>query len=427
MTQPTEQPQPLFYGWWVAGASFTILLVTVGIGLYGPPVFLVPLQEHFGWSRAAIAGGSAVAGLTAGLVAPLVGILIDRYGSRRVMVVGALVMGSAFCLLSAVQSLWQLYALNVIAAVGISCVAWIPNQTLISNWFTRKRGLAMGITNSGIGFGGLAMPILAGFLIGDFGWRVAFMVLGSVVLVVVVTVTVLVVRSKPEDMGLLPDGEPMAPEPPGGAPSEGIEEGSAVAGLTLQQAFRTGAFWMLSLTHVLWTFGSMSAIGHFPAFLRDLGFDDKRAAAYLGFAIGFSVAGRLSLGPLADRVAKRRLMSLALLVHALAMLCLFPVDSPTSLLGFVILFGMGLGGAAVLVPLLIGEFFGLRTFGGILGVVTISATLGAAVGPVVTGRIFDVTGSYHQAFILHIISFTAAAVVIYFIRRPKAINLLSSR
>jgi MFS family permease len=129
MTQPTEQPQPLFYGWWVAGASFTILLVTVGIGLYGPPVFLVPLQEHFGWSRAAIAGGSAVAGLTAGLVAPLVGILIDRYGSRRVMVVGALVMGSAFCLLSAVQSLWQLYALNVIAAVGISCVAWIPNQT----------------------------------------------------------------------------------------------------------------------------------------------------------------------------------------------------------------------------------------------------------------------------------------------------------
>jgi MFS family permease len=423
MTRSTE---PLFYGWWIAGASFTILLITVGTGLYGPPVFLVPLQEQFGWSRAAIAGGSAIAGLTAGAVSPLVGIMIDQYGSRRVMAFGAVVMGSAFCLLGAVQALWQLYALNVIAAVGISCVAWMPNQALISNWFTRNRGMAMGLTNSGIGFGGLAMPILAGFLIEDLGWRAAFAVLGSLVLVIVALVVIVIVRSKPEDMGLLPDGDPAAPDPDDGPAVPEIPGAGEAAGLTLQQAVRTGAFWTLSISHILWTFGSMSIIGHLPAFLRDQGFADRRAAAYLGFSIGFSVAGRVSFGPLADRLAKRRLMSLGLLAHALAVLCLFPIDSPTSLSAFVVLFGMGLGGCAVLVPLLVGELFGLESFGKILGVVTIFVTLGAAAGPVLTGRIFDVTGSYSSAFILHIISFTAAAVVIYFLRRPKTFDPLSS-
>ena len=416
MARPTGE---LYYGWWIVAASFSILLITVGAGLYGPPVFLVPLQDHFGWSRAGVAGGSAVGALTAGAVAPLVGVWIDRYGSRKVMTIGALVMGSAFCLLSAIQSLWQLYALNVIAAIGISCVAWIPNQTLISNWFHQKRGLAMGITLGGIGFGGLAMPPLAGFLIAEFGWRVAFGVLGSLVLMIVVTVTLAVVRSRPEDMGLLPDGEPVDSEGPPGAPIHGAPEDAEAAGLSLPESLRTGAFWILCLTHVLWTFGSMSLIAHLPAFLTDQGFESQRAAGYLALAIGLSVVGRLSFGVLADRFTKKWIMSGALVLQVLAALCLFRVHGFGALPGFVALFGIGLGGGAVLVPLLIGECFGLRAFGKVLGVVTISATLGAATGPVLTGRIFDVMGSYELAFILHIVSFTAGAVAICFLRRPR--------
>lgn len=415
MQAPTRE---VFYGWWIVGASFSILLVSVGIGLYGPPVFLVPLQEHFGWSRAAIAGGSAVGALTAGAAAPLVGVWVDRYGSRRVVTSGALVMGSAFCLLSALRSLWQLYALNVVAAMGISCAAWIPNQTLISNWFDRKRGQAMGITLAGIGFGGLVMPPLAGFLIEEFGWRVAFGVLGSLVLLIVVSVALAIVRSRPEDMGLLPDGAPPGPAVQPEAGSHGIGEDANVAGLSLQEAFRSPAFWILSLGQVLWTFGSMSIIGHLPAFLSDQGFGGQRAALWLALTIGFSVVGRLSFGVLADRFSKRRIMSCALVLHALAVLCLLRVHWPGAVPGFVLLFGMGLGGGAVLVPLLVAECFGLRAFGKVLGVVMISATLGAATGPVVTGRIFDVTGSYGLAFILHIASFTVAAVAIYFLRRP---------
>jgi len=417
MAQPGRE---LYYGWWIVGASFSILLITVGVGLYAPPVFLVPLQDHFGWSRDAIAGGSAVGALTVGIVAPLVGVGIDRYGSRKVMSAGALVMGSGFCLLGAIQSLWQLYALNVFAAIGIACVAWIPNQTLISNWFDRMRGKAMGITLAGIGVGGFTMPPLAGFLIAEFGWRVAFGVLGSLVLLIVVTVTLAVVRTRPEDMGLLPDGEPVVSEDQPGDPIHGTGEGPGAAGLSLSESLRTGAFWVLSLGHVLWTFGSMSIIGHLPAFLTDQGFESQRAAGTLALAIGMSVLGRLSFGFLADRFTKRRIMCGALLLHALAVLCLLRVHWLGALPGFVVLFGVGLGGSAVLIPLLIGECFGLRAFGKVLGVVTISATLGAATGPVLTGRIFDVTGSYELAFMLHILSFTAAAVAIYFLPRPRS-------
>jgi len=417
MTQPTRR---LFYGWWIVGASFLVLLVTVGIGLYAPPVFLVPLQHHFGWSRAAIAGGSALGALKAGIIGPLVGGWIDRYGSRKVMTFGALLMASGFGLMSMLRALWQLYALNLIGAIGIACVAWIPTQTLISNWFTRKRGMAMGVTLAGIGFGGLTIPPLTGFLIAEFGWRVAFAVLGSLILVIVVGVTLAVVRSQPADLGLLPDGEAPSPEERRGDPIDGSGEVAEVPGLSLSEAVKTGAFWLLSMGHILWTFGSMSLVGHLPAFLTDQGFAQKVAVGFPAFAIGISVAGRLSFGVLADRFTKRGIMSLAMVLQVLAVFCLFRVDSFGALPVFAIFFGMGLGGGAVLIPLLIGECFGLRAFGKVLGLVMISATLGAASGPVLTGRIFDVTGSYTLAFVLDIVAFTMAAVVFYCVRRPGA-------
>jgi MFS family permease len=410
------QIRGIFYGWWIVAASFLTLLITVGIGLYAPPVFLVPLQDHFGWSRAAITGGVGVGALTALMISPFVGALIDRFGARKVMTAGALVMGGAFGGMGLLQSLWQLYALNVIAAAGISCVAWIPNQTLISNWFDRKRGLAMGITLAGIGFGGFTMASLAGILLVQIGWRLAFASLGALVLLLVVTVVLVVVRSRPADLGLLPDGDPVGPR---GRPLEESGAAPAVAGLELAESVRTSALWLLSLVHFLWTFGSMSIIGHLAAFLSDQGFETRIAAGSLGVAILISVLGRVSFGLLSDRYSKKSIMSAALLLNALAVACLFSQNSLAALAAFLLLFGLGLGGGAVLVPLLVGELFGLRAFGKILGLAMISSALGAATGPVVTGRIFDLTGGYDPAFILHILSFCAAAAAITFLRRPR--------
>jgi MFS family permease len=408
----------VFYGWWIVGASFVALLVTVGVGLYAPPVFLVPLQDQFGWSRAAIAGGSAMSAVMVGIISPLAGVWIDRYGSRKVMTAGALVMAAAFALLGLVTSLWQLYALNLTAALGMACVAWIPNQTLISNWFNRKRGLAMGIAVAGIGFGGLAMAPLAGLLIDRFGWRLAFAGLASLIFFIVIPATLALIRSRPADLGLLPDGDlPLSRS--AGSTINGEGQAQAVPGLTLSDSVRSSAFWVLSLSQCLWIFGSMSVIGHLVAYLRDVGFESGVAASSLGIALGISVVGRLLFGYFADRFTKKSIMVVPLLLHGASVLCLLGIQSPGALPAFVTLFGLGLGGGAVLIPLLVGECFGLLSFGKILGMVMISATLGAAVGPVLTGWIYDVTGAYQFAFLLHIAAFATAAVVISLLRRPQ--------
>jgi MFS family permease len=411
----TRRLRPAFYGWWIVAGSFVILFITVGIGLYAPPVFLVPLQEHFGWSRAAIASGSAVAAVVSGMVSPLVGAWIDKYGSRKVMTFGALLMGSAFLLLSVMGALWELYALNALAAVGITCCAWIPTQTLISNWFNKKRGLAMGVTLTGIGFGGLVMAPLAGLLIAWLGWRLAFAALGATILIVVATVVLAIVRSRPAEIGLLPDGEAAA--------SAGLTGTSAGAELTsgieLGQAVRTGAFWTLASVHFLWTFASLSILGHLVAHLRDVGFASAAAAAALGLTVGASVAGRVVIGYFADSASKRDIMTAALAFSALSTVLLLSVQSGGALPLFVVTYGFALGGIAVLFPLLVGECFGLFAFGKILGLVMIAATLGAAAGPVLTGRVYDVTGSYRLAFMLHVAVFLAAAGAIQFLPRPR--------
>ena len=410
---------PIFYGWWITAASGLTLLITVGVGLYTPPVFLIPLQDHFGWSRAAIAAGTSIGALTTGIVSPLVGFWVDRYGSRRVIALGALLMGCGFALFAGMRSLWQLYAINMAAAVGIACAAWIPNQTLISNWFLRRRGLAMGMALSGIGFGGLAMAYLAGLMIDRFDWRSAYVGLASLILVIVVPLALAAVRNRPEDLGLRPDGDPSVLGSDDSTRIAAHAVGSAASGLELAESVRTSAFWVLSLCNFLWVFASLSIVAHLVAFLRDQAFEPRWAAGVLALTIGTSVGGRLIFGLLADRFAKPRVMSLALILLALGTLFLFRIQSVAALPGFVITFGLAFGGCAVLIPLLVGECFGLRAFGKVLGLGMISATLGAAIGPVLTGRIYDVTGSYGLAFVLHVAALVIASVGMYFLRAPR--------
>jgi len=406
----------IFYGWWIVVASGLIQLISVGIGVYTPPVFLVPLQEHFGWSRAAIAASTSIAALTVGVASPLVGIGIDRFGPRRVMTLGALLMGAGSLLFALMGSLWQLYAISVVGGLGVACAAWIPNQTLISNWFIRKRGLAMGISLAGIGIGGLLMAPLAYLLIDRFGWRLAYVGLACITLAGVITVVQIAVRTRPADLGLLPDGDDSGPDDD--EISLGGAEAGESAGLDLRGSLRTSVFWLLSLVNLLMIFASFSVIAHFVALLRDAGFESQTAAASLGVLIGVSVGGRLLFGFAADRFSKAHVMSFALALLALGTLFLFRIQAPGALPIFLMTFGPAFGGASVLLPLLVGELFGLRALGKVLGLVMISATLGAAVGPILTGHIFDVSGSYRTAFMLHVAAFVTAAVLVRFLRRP---------
>jgi len=412
-----------FYGWNIVAASFAILFIAVGAGLYAPPVFLVPLQHQFGWDRAQIAGANAAAALITAISSPLAGLWIARYGARRVMASGGALMAAAFGLLASTQALWQLYMFNVLAGIGLTCVAWVPTQTLISNWFHHKRGLAMGIALTGIGFGGMAMAPLVAMLIDGFGWRVGFGVLSLIIGLVVVTVVLLVVRDRPSDLGLLPDGDSADSSTNDQSRTDSFLSVepllAAPANFELSDALRTRAFWLLSICQMMWVFANLSIIAHLVAFLSDAGLSSAAAATTLGVMVGVSVGGRVLFGHLADRVPKRHVLSTALILHAIATLALLTGVSTGTVALFVLAFGLGVGGGAVVMPLLVGECFGLEAFSKILGVVMISAALGAATGPVFAGRIFDVTGSYSIAFRVDVAVFVAAALLIQFLRRPQ--------
>ena len=420
MTAEAPSQRESFYGWRITAASFAILFVSVGTVLYAPPVFLVPLQEHFGWSRAQISAGGALGAMVGGGLAPLIGVWIDRYGARILMTVGGVMLAAGFALLSLITSLWHLYAINLMVAIGISCVAWLPNQTLISNWFERKRGLAMGISLAGIGFGGMVIAPLAAVLISQAGWRLAYLCMASLVLLVIVPLVLGVVRSRPSDLGLLPDGEPVDPPSSDTVKRHTPHDQTQLPGLDPREAFRTSAFWILCSSNFVSVFAGSSIIQHVPASLTDQGFDQTTAGGLLGLAIGVSVVGRLGAGLLADRFPKRIVMVLAMLLNALAVLCLFGVGSVGALPAFVVCFGVALGAGAVLAPLLVGEYFGLRAFGKILGLTMIPATIGVAIGPVLTGWIFDVTGSYDLAFAMHLAGFLIGAILLLALRPPRS-------
>jgi MFS family permease len=408
----------LFYGWWIVAGSFLMMLVTVGVGIYAPPVFLVPLQEQFGWSRAAIAAGSSLASLVSGVLSPLVGSWVDRYGPRKLIVIGATLMGLTFALFGLMQSLWHLYAISLVVPIGVSCAAWIPNQTLISSWFNRKSGLAMGIALAGIGFGGLAMAPLGALLIERLGWRLAYVGLSSLVLLLVLPTALAVVRNRPADLGMLPDGDAVDPRGAGAKTSDEAAEGRRT-GLELSEALRSRAFWVLSLFNFLRVFGVTAVIGHLAAFLSDSGFERQTAAGALGLLVGVSVFGRLGFGFLADRFPRKWIACLGVTVQGSVSLLLLSVTSFGALPAFLILFGLAQGGGAVLLPLLVGHSFGLRAFGKILGVIMIATTLGGAVGPVLTGWIFDTTGSYDLAFQLLVAAFLTAALAIQLLPPPR--------
>jgi MFS family permease len=297
-----------FYGWRIVAAAFVILFVSVGIALYTPPVFLPALEREFGWSRAAISAAISIGALVGALLSPLVGRWIDRWGARRVMSIGGLLMASGFLLLSRMDSLWQMYAFNLMTAMGVTSVAWIPNQTLISNWFERKRGLAMGITLAGIGFGGLLMAPLTSTLISALGWRFAYAGLSALILFVVVTLSLTVVRSEPAELGLLPDGDlPAPPDAEDGSAQLEAGQSAAVgfqASLGLGEAVRTSSFWIIALSYFLVAFGQLSIVFHLVAFLGDAGFDDSVGAWSLGLAIGASVGGARIRSHLRNRTGR---------------------------------------------------------------------------------------------------------------------------
>ena len=411
----------IFYGWWIVLGCFLILVVSVGAGLYSLPIFLVPLQEQFGWTRTSISIGAAIASIAIGLMAPWVGVIISRFGMRPTMFVGTLIMVLGFIGYASITSLWHFWVASAIVAIGLSMVAFVPVQTLISLWFSRRRGLAMGLTLAGVGFGGLILVPITGLVIADQGWRTAYVTLAGVVLVPVLFVLLFILRDSPSIMGLQPDGDLAS----NNLEENGRSDPSVLAGLEFAEALHTRAFWVLITTVFFASFTSFGMVQHLAALLTDAGYTPAVAANTLGTAIGLSVIGRVLGGTMSDRFGAQWVY--AFLVGSItvsAIVLLWP-DQEFALIAFSVCFGLGLGGINVLLPLLVGMCFGLKDFSKTVGVVILAATVGSSTGPLFVGMLYDMNGNYNLALVALIALGMMGIITATFIRRPRPFEMVT--
>jgi sugar phosphate permease len=387
----------------VAITSFVALFSIVGLALYGLPFYYDFMVREFGWSRTQVTSGNALSKL---LVGPLFGFMagwvVDRFGPRRLMMSGIVMAGVALIGLAHMTSLWMFYAFYLLNALGYVCGGPLPNQVLLSRWFDKARGKAMGFAYLGIGIGGYLVLFLSPRLVNAFGWRGALQVLGILIILLALPLAYFV-RDEPDSGGATPGaGSPKAVVPMGGI-------------------FRNPAFYLLAL-------GSMCSIGavggtnqHLKLFLSlDLQFSQTSAASIASTVLACSIAGRLLMGWLADRIPRKHVMILIYTLIAGSIPLLFFADTPAALYAFAVIFGIGLGGEYMIIPLMAAELFGVRVLGRLMGVILTADGVAEATFPMLVGYLRDTTGSYRTGFVVLIALALAGTLAIAFLPRRGA-------
>ncbi|HEY51289.1 MAG TPA: MFS transporter [Dehalococcoidia bacterium] len=387
----------IFYGWWIVGASFLTSLYVGGAVFYGFTAFFEPIQNEMGWSYTQISLGASLRGLELGLLSPLVGILVDRWGPRRLIFSGVLITIVGLLFLGSARSLLMFYGAFALIAIGVSACTVIVLLTTIANWFQRKMGLAIGIAICGYGFSGLMVPAIVR-LIAFYDWRTAVNILALGMLILILPLSLLF-RHRPEQYGYLTDGRKQSEV---AYPSqEGLQQTVEVE-MKVKQALKSGVFWRLALSRWYHMIATAAIITHVMPYLSTSGISRSLASLVATAVPLMSVFGRLGFGWLGDRSNKRLVATASFVMIGSGVLC-FAYTSAASiwlLFPFIILMGIGYGSSNALLPSLGREHFGRTKFGSIYGVIEGIGTVGNMMGPVIAGWAYDNWGSYQKIWLL---------------------------
>lgn len=422
-TEPAGAERPrLFQGWVVVGAAFAVLFVAYGLQ-FSFGVFVKAIHDDVGWTRTQLSVPYALYVFLYSALSGGTGVITDRRGPRIAIAGGGVMLALGYVLFGIAQQLWQIYLVfGVIAACGMSA-AWVPCNATVVRWFTRRRGLAVGIASTGGSVGNLVVPPLAATLIEWLGWRQTLVVLGLAAGASLVLLSGLMVRD-PERVGLRPDGDP-PPDPtalPGAVTfpdSATVTVVPAAPAYTVAEARRTGPFWALFGIFALNWLVVFVPFVHGASFVEDLGASTVRAATVIS-AIGFGgVIGRLSAGVASDRFGRRATLAFMLACQVLAFLGFAAAQSVGVLYPVAALFGRSYGGATTLFPAIVGDLFGRTSAGSIVGTIFATAGSMAAIGPFVAGAMYDATGSYRTAFVLSACCNAAALALVRTLRTPR--------
>ena len=404
-----------FYGWWIVAAGTIVLFVSSGIGFYGHGVILDPIRTVHGWSKATVSSAITLYFVTSGIMGMMIGRQVDRFGPKWFLIFGSIVIGAGFILLGFIKTVWQLYALYFIMALGFSATSLVSVNTLIANWFIRKRGFAMSLTNTGLSAGGIALVPFASYIITHWGLKIALPVLGVIYGLVVIFATTFI-KQRPSDLGQFPDGEP--PHTSSSAKnSSAIDYSAQMRVWTRSNAMRTMPFWAIVIAFLLALAGQIAFLVHQVSFLS-LYLGVAGAASAVSITAGASIAGRFFLGTIVDRCDKRYVTMVCFLIQALAMFALARYNHVVILYLGTFAFGLTMGCIIMMQSLIIGECFGLVSFATVSGFAGLFTMSGAAFGPTIAAVIYDAAQSYQSAFTIFAALSLVAMIVIYFARWP---------
>lgn len=388
------------YAYILAATGFVIMLISYG-SAYSFGVFFKPMSADFGWSRAETSLAYTFYQFFHGFFCIVVGRLADRFKPRLVITMCGVVLGLAFLLMSRADSLWQLY-LNY-TLVGLGVAAYVPLMSTVAKGFRAKRGLMTGIVISGIGAGTIVMPQLATRLIADNDWGLAYLVIGLLVLVVMLTAAQFVKHSP-------------LPETESGGTVRALPDRLETQGFTPRQALRSRPFWMISAAYFTFLFAQQVMIVHIVPHATDLGMSAIAAAGIVSVIGGVSIAGRVAIGSASDRIGTVNALLVALGFITAGLFWLLGARDLWMFILFATIFGFGYGATVVIQSPIAADLFGLKSHGTILGMLVFVATIGGAVGPLAAGAIFDLTGAYQPAFILAAVLSVIGLALVFAVR-----------
>lgn len=425
MQRPVPHPPPAFgvlprrwyYGWYVAIACALLMLVGVGVGYYGLPVFLKPLRDEHGWSTTQVSWAPAIYFCVSGLSSAVVGPFIDRHGPLRLMVVGLVINGVSAAFIGLVNELWQLYLVYFVFAVAFGMSSSLAVNAIVTRWFVRKRALAMSISSTGVSLGGVILAPVASWLIDVGGLELATPVLGALVLVAGLPIVLLVIAFDPADVGLPPDGTDLPPTDDA-RPSQ--SDAIQLREWTRAEAMRTAGFWAIFVAFLLVLVAQTGYVIHQVSFLEErLGSRNEAAFTLSVTALG-SIIARLAVGIFADGVDKRLLTVVLFAVQGTAILLIIHTENIAATWVLTLVFGLTIGNIYMMQSLLVGELFGMVSFGAVFGLISFAGQVGAGVGPIGVGFLHDRSDGYALPFTVTAIVTYAAAAAIVFARPQKA-------
>ena len=426
VTATTGRKPRYFYGWNIVGASFLAHISYAEHYSSMLGFFFKPLQNEFGWSRSAIAAVQSIARVVEALVAPIVGPLIDRYGPRVLMPIGAIVVGLAMLGVTQINAIWQFYLLRgIVVAIGFTFMGAMVTDVAINNWFIQKRGRALAIGRIGSNLSNIIFVPVTVFVIAASGWRTMFVIFAVVTWLVVLIPSVILMRRRPEDMGLHPDGiEPGTAE----AKSNQEEQEYPTNEVTSVQepiwsrreVFKTGSFWLLAASFGINSMAFQGINISLAPYIQDLGYGETMLATVMTFRAIMAAVALPFMGFLAERAHRVIVRVMPFVIQGIAVFFLLSAGQSVFLWLAVALYGLGISGVMVIQEVLWANYFGRLSLGMVRSLAFLVAFGFGASGPVAMNAVFDILGSYRPAFIVIIGIFIMSAFIMGVVRPPKA-------